>query len=233
MKKAFALAIADLRVTLRRGEALVLNLIVPMVVLIALAQGSGGITKAMPFSFLQAVLATSMVSLGITTGFDRRFRVLVRLGTTPLGRSGLILSKIMSMIIAQIFQLIVLGALGVALGWEVTPRWMLAIMFCWIGSCAFAGIALSIAGRVRAEANLGLQNLLYLFMMGVGGIALASDIPRGVEVMSYMVPSGSLHALLRWCAGLEAFPVMALVVLSIQAVVFPIIASRSFSFDES
>ena len=60
MKKIYALAISDVKITARRGEALILNLFVPIVVLIALANTSTGITRAMPFSYLQAVLAASL-----------------------------------------------------------------------------------------------------------------------------------------------------------------------------
>ena len=40
-----------------------------------------------------AVMSTAMVSLGIATGFERRYGVLKRLGSTPLGRSGLLSAK--------------------------------------------------------------------------------------------------------------------------------------------
>jgi ABC-2 type transport system permease protein len=234
MRKVWALAFADLRVSARRGEALVLNLIVPVIVLVALSQSGSGVERAIPFAYVQAVLATSMVSLGITTGFDRRFRVLVRLGTTPLGRRGLVTSKIVSVIISQLFQLFVLSIVGLILGWEPTPLWLLALPLCWIASAAFAGIALMVAGRVRAEANLGLQNLLYLIMMGVAGIGFAgTNAPDSLRIFSYFVPSGSLHSLLRWANGIGEFSILALVILVAQGIIFPILASRKFSFDES
>ena len=40
-----------------------------------------------------AVMAAAMVSLGIATGFERRYGVLKRLGSTPLSRGGLLAAK--------------------------------------------------------------------------------------------------------------------------------------------
>ena len=234
MKKIYALAISDVKITARRGEALILNLFVPIVVLIALANTSTGITRAMPFSYLQAVLATSLVSLGITTGFDRIFRVLVRLGTTPFGRRGLVCSKILSLIILQFFQLAILSLVGLSLGWSPDPKWILAIPLCWLASCSFAGIALLIAGNVKAEANLGLQNLLFIILMGVGGIGFADsgELPDSLRNIVHIFPSGALHSLLRYLAGIESFSPLALISLVFFSVTLPLLAARKFSFDE-
>ncbi len=234
MKSILALAVSDLKITFRRGEALILNLLVPIAVLVALANTSTGITRAMPFVYLQAVLATSMVSLGITTGFDRRFRVLVRLGTTPLGRRGLIYSKIVSLIVLQAIQLLILSLVGVFLGWQPDPKWLLAIPLCWFASCAFAGIALLIAGNVKAEANLGLQNLLYLFMIGIGSIGFAdnSRVPDSVHTIVTIFPSGALHSLLRYLGGIGNFSPVALISIILCSLALPLIAAKKFSFDE-
>lgn len=234
MKKILALALVDVKITARRSEALILNLVVPIVVLFALAKTSTGIEKAIPFAYLQAVLATSMVSLGITTGFDRRFRVLVRLGTTPLGRKGLVYSKIISLIVLQTFQLLILSAVGLSLGWSPSINWLLAFPLCWVASCAFAGIALLIAGRVKAEANLGLQNLMYLIMMGIGSIGFTSTVslPNSLEDVFHIIPSGALHSILRSLAGIEKVSTLAVFSLIVQAIVLPLLAARKFSFDE-
>ncbi|MFN8015045.1 MAG: ABC transporter permease [Acidimicrobiia bacterium] len=234
MNKSLALAVADTKITLRRSEALILNLVIPIVVLIAISKSSTGIEKALPFSYLQAVLATSMVSLGITTGFDRRFRVLVRLGTTPLGRKGLVLSKIFSLIFIQTFQLLIISIVALFLGWSPEPQWIFALPVCWIASCAFAGIALLIAGRVRAEANLGIQNLMYIIMLGIGSIGFSSGqaLPGTLRDIVHIVPSGALHSILRSLAGLESFSPLALISLLLEAVLLPLIAARKFSFDE-
>lgn len=234
MKKILALASTDVKISIRRGEALLLNLVVPIVVLIALSKTTTGVDKAIPFSYLQAVLATSMVSLGITTGFDRRFRVLVRLGTTPLGRQGLVYSKIVSLIILQAFQLVVLSAVGIALGWRPEISWLLAFPLCWISSCSFAGIALLIAGNVRAEANLGLQNLLYIIMLGVASLGFGDTdaLPPTLRDIYHIVPSGALHSTLRALAGIEGYSTLAITSLVIQAIALPLLAAKKFSFDE-
>lgn len=234
MKMIFALAAADIKITMRRSEALILNLVIPVAVLIALSKTNVDFDKLIPFTYVQAVLSVSMVSLGITTGFDRRFRVLVRLGTTPLGRKGLVFSKIVSMIFVETIQLIVLSAIALFLGWHPSPSWLLAFPLCWIASCAFAGIALLIAGSVKAEANLGLQNLAYIVLIGLAAIGLggAASLPPTVRDIVHIVPSGALNSLLRTLAGSEQLSTLALVALIIQAIALPLLAARKFSFDE-
>jgi ABC-2 type transport system permease protein len=213
---------------------LILNIIVPVVVLIALSKTSTGIEAAMPFAYLQAVLATSLVSLGITTGFDRRFGVLVRLGTTPLGRKGLVFSKILSLVVLQFLQLVVLSAVGLALGWEPKISWLLAFPICWIASFSFAGIALSVAGRIKAEANLGLQNLIYLVMMGFAALAFGSgnSLPSSIKDLVAVFPSSALHKILRSLSGLEDLSYLSVFSILILAVVLPLFAARKFRFDE-
>lgn len=234
MNKITALALADLKITLRRSEALLLNIVVPIAVLIALSKTSTGIQAAMPFSFMQAVLGTSMVSLGITTGFDRRFGVLVRLGTTPLGRRGLVFSKILSLIALQLIQLVVLSAVGLVLGFEPTAKWLLAFPVCWIASFSFAGIALSVAGRVKAEANLGLQNLMYFIMVGFGALSFGSGdkLPQSMNDFIKVFPSSALHNLLRSLVGLGDLSYVSLSSIVILAVALPLFAARKFRFDE-
>src|SRR5439155_17545524 len=66
-----------------------------------------------------AVMAAAMVSLGIATGFERRYGVLKRLGTTPLSRGGLLVAKTATVLVLEILQILLVVVVGVAIGWHV------------------------------------------------------------------------------------------------------------------
>ena len=92
---------AEVTQVLRNGEQLLLTLGIPVLLLVffslvdVLPTGT-----AEPIDFLApgvmalAVMSTAMVSLGIATGFERTYKVLKRLGATPLGRKRLVGAKI-------------------------------------------------------------------------------------------------------------------------------------------
>ena len=128
-----------------------------------------------------ATMSTAMVSLGIGTGFERSYHVLKRLGATPLGRPRLIGAKIGSVIAVQIVQFAVLIPIAFALGWNpLSPNWALAIAGVVVGTMAFAGIGLSLAGRLPGEINLAAQNGLYLVLLLLGGMVIPfAKLPPG------------------------------------------------------
>ena len=64
------------------------------------------------------MMSTAMVSLGIGTGFERSYKVLKRLGATPLGRGRWLAAKIASVTVVEVVQLVVLVLVAFALGWR-------------------------------------------------------------------------------------------------------------------
>ncbi|NDB04278.1 MAG: ATP-binding cassette domain-containing protein, partial [Acidimicrobiia bacterium] len=79
---------------LRNGEQLLLTLIIPVLLLVFFSTvdvlPTGDVREAIDFLtpgvLALAVMSSAMVSLGIATGFERGYKVLKRLGATPLGR---------------------------------------------------------------------------------------------------------------------------------------------------
>ena len=100
---------AEVFMTLRRGETLLLTLGIPVVFLLFFSKVSVVSTPtATPANFFVpgilalAVMSTSMVSLGIATGFERGYGVLKRLGATPLGRPRLLGAKILTIVAVEL-----------------------------------------------------------------------------------------------------------------------------------
>jgi len=191
---------------IRNGEQLLLLVVIPVVLLVFFSQTdflpTGNENKMdflLPGILSLAVISTAMVSLGIATGFERSYGVLKRLGTTPLGTRRLIAAKISAICIIEIAQLVILTVVGLLLGWNPSQINLAQVLiFLILGTGCFAGIGLTLAGRLRAEVNLAAQNGLYLVFLLLGGIFVKSDkLPTTISQISKYLPSSLLSGLLR------------------------------------
>ena len=232
---------AELQATMRNGEQLLLTLGIPVMLLVffSLVDILPTGTKD-PIDFLApgvlalAVMSAAMVSLGIGTGFERSYKVLKRLGTTPLGRGRLIVAKILSVVIVELVQFAVLIPIAYALGWRpASPQWLGALAGVVVGTMAFAGIGLCLAGRLRGEINLAAQNGLYLVLLLLGGMVIPfSKLPGGLSSVAKALPSGALSEVLRESLTQSAGPSStAWLILAGWAVLAPAAATRLFRWE--
>ncbi len=233
---------AELLLTLRRGENLLVTLVIPLGVLVFFAKLDAAIPTRYdePVDFLVpgvmalAVMSSAMVSLAIATGFERRYGVLKRLGATPLGRQGLIVAKTATVLVVQVLQVALIVVVGVALGWSVGFAVIPAVAIALVGSIAFAGIAMALAGSLRAEATLAIANGLFLVLLFLGGMAYPIDkLPAVLESLANILPAAALSECLRGVlVDGYGFPIGNFVVLVVWAIGAPTIAARSFRWEE-
>lgn len=229
---------AELLLLARNGEQLLLTLVIPVLLLAFF--GSVDVLPSAdmkPIQFLTpgilaiAIMSSSMVSLGIATGFERSYLVLKRLGATPLTRNELVIAKILSVFVVQIIQTIILLALGLALGWNSSgSKWPLAVVVVLFGTSAFAGIGLFLAGQLRAEINLAAQNGLYIVLLLLGGMVIPRDsLPGFLSSAVRYLPSTALADLLRSTLnGDHTGLVVPCAVLAGWGIVAPALAARRF-----
>jgi ABC-2 type transport system permease protein len=175
-----------------------------------------------------------MVSLGIATGFERSYGVLKRLGTTPLGTRRLVLAKVVATCIVESAQLALLVVVGIALGWRpVDTNWLAATAAVVLGTTCFAGIGLTLAGRLRAEVNLAAQNGLYLVLLLLGGIIVPNDeLPKVVRSLAEWLPSNALSELLRSAFNGYEIVVRSIVVLLVWSVATCALATIYFKWSD-
>jgi ABC-2 type transport system permease protein len=235
-----AQARVEFLMTLRRGENVVVTLVIPLGVLLFFGKVDKITNIADPVAFLVpgvlalAVMAAAMVSLGIATGFERRYGVLKRLGSTPLSRGGLLTAKTTTILAIEIVQAVLIIVTGAALGWSVPGGVVAAIGLLLIGTIAFAGIGLLMAGTLRAEATLGLANGLFLVLLFLGGMAYPLDrLPGGLQAFAKLLPAAALSETLRsvLTPGLH-FATGEFVVLVVWAIAAPLAAARWFQWEE-
>ena len=231
----------ELAMTLRRGESLLVTLAIPIGILVFFGKVNplSSITGD-PIDFLVpgvlslAVMASAMVSLGIATGFERRYGVLKRLGSTPLSRGGLLAAKTLNVLAIEVLQVVSIVATGVALGWKLESTIIPAIGVLLLGTIAFAGIGMLMAGTLRAEANLALANAAFLVLMFLGGMAYPlAKLPNTVESVARLLPAAALAECVRAVLGHHSVPVGNFIVLVVWAIGAPLAAARWFTWEEA
>ncbi len=241
--KALALTLNELRLAMRRGENLLITFIIPAGVLLVFSAFdlTGGATagkpvdRMLPGSMSLAIIASAMVSLAIATGFERSYGVIKRLGGSPAGTSALVASKTAAVIVIEAVQVLLLVAIAIALGWSAGPTASLALTIAGLllGTVAFAGLGLLMAGTLRAEATLALANLLFLVSLVVGGVIMPLDrLPSTVAAASSVLPPAALTKVLTiGLGGATGDATEALVVLAVWAVLLASLAARKFRWD--
>lgn len=172
---------------LKNGEQLMLNIAFPVMALFAMRytsfldsygqdMGSTRINVAVPGILALCVISTALSGQGIATGFDRRYGVLRFLSTTPLGRHGLMLGKILAVLAMLAIQLVLVSIVGFGLGWRPDIFQMYrSLSTLLLGAAAFTALGLLIAGTVRAEATLAIVNIAWVILAGAGGVLIPTD----------------------------------------------------------
>jgi ABC-2 type transport system permease protein len=210
-RSTLAMTAMDLRLTARRGENLLVMIVIPAAVLVFFATFSVVDTPPARIDFLLggaialAIVATGLVNLGIATAYERHYGVLKRLGGSPLPRSGLLVAKLLSVLVVEVAQVFLLVAIAlVALNWQLPLSFsppLLALALT-LGTVVFAGLGLALAGTLRAETVLALANLLFLGFLAVSGIVVSLDqLPDWLAAGSRLLPATALAELVRIALG--------------------------------
>ncbi len=232
----------ELLLTARRGENILITLIVPVMLLvfftslniIPTSKGQNAVDFLLPGILALAIIAAGMVNLGIATAYERYYGVLKRLGSSPLSRSGLIIAKVISILILEIVQVALL--IGVAIlfyHWQPAGSLPLALLAIALGTVTFAALGLAMAGALRAELTLAGANALYLLFLLIGGGILPLDhLPAPLAALSQFLPPAALtQALQATMNNNQPFPTGALLTLAIWALLILLTAVRTFKWE--
>ena len=197
-------AATEAKLLVRNGEQLLLALLIPIGILVlgrTLGGTFGDVAVLAPSVLALALWSSTFTSLAIATGFERRYGVLERLAATPLGKAGLLTGKALSVAAIALAQIVVLGLFAAALGWR--PQWtfasfLVALVAAVLAAGCFGGLALLLAGRLRAEATLALANIVYVVGLAAGGLVLpVARYPAAVQPVLALLPTAALGESLR------------------------------------
>jgi ABC-2 type transport system permease protein len=201
-----AQAAMESRLMLRNGEQLLLAVVIPVIVLVGGVSGADHIgihfthrpvDVFTPGVLALAVMSTAFTSLAIATGFERRYGVIKRLGSSPLPRSGLLLGKVGALLLVEVLQVAVISVVALVLGWHPHDGVIGAVLAVVIGTAAFAALGLFLAGVLRAEATLAAANLVYLLLLAGGAVVLPSSSYGAFGHVTEWLPSGALGDAMR------------------------------------
>jgi ABC-2 type transport system permease protein len=234
-----AQASLELRLMLRNGEQLLLTVIIPTVLLILFASApiadlpKPRIDFLVPGVLALAVMSTAFTGQAIGTGFERRYGVLRRLGTTPLPRWALLAAKTISVLCVELLQVTLLCLVGLAYGWSPHGDAAAVVGLLLLGTVAFSALGLLMAGTLRAEATLAAANLVYLVLLVLGGVAFPlTDFSSGLRHVLELLPIAALTDGLRVVlrSGGNA-PTHDWVTLAVWAIIGAAAAARWFRWD--
>lgn len=200
-----AQAALETRLLLRNGEQLLLVIIIPTLLLTLFSTvdvvdtGDGeAVDFLAPGVLALAVLSTAFTGQAIATGFERRYGVLKRLGASPLPRWGLMTAKTCAVLVTEVLQIALLTAVALALGWSPHGNPATVALLLVLGTAAFSGLGLLMAGTLRAEATLAAANLVFLLLLFGGGVIVPlSNFPDGVQTALHCLPIAALSDGLR------------------------------------
>ncbi|NML49772.1 ABC transporter permease [Streptomyces sp. R302] len=167
----------ETRMLLRNGEQLLLTVIIPSLLLALFSTvdvvdtGDGkAVDFLAPGILALAVMSTAFTGQAIATGFERRYGVLKRLGASPLPRWALMTAKTLAVLVTEVLQVALLTAIAFGLGWSPHGNPLAVLLLLVLGTAAFSGLGLLMAGTLKAEATLAAANLVFLLLLVGGGV---------------------------------------------------------------
>ena len=231
----------ELKLLLRNGEQLLLTMFIPITLLIGLTLlplGDFGDDRAevfVPAIMALAVISTAFTGQAIAVAFDRRYGALKRLGATALPVWGIIAGKALAVVSVVFLQAMLLGGIGLSLGWRPNPTGLLlggAIIA--LGTAAFVAMGLLLGGTLRAEVVLAVANLLWFVFAGLGALTLETSlVPEALSWVARLTPSGALTEALSQAvsrSGTVSIDWFGIAVLAIWGAMSALAALRWFTF---
>ncbi|GAB2775122.1 ABC transporter permease [Streptomyces chlorus] len=200
-----AQAALETKMLLRNGEQLLLTVVIPTLLLVLFSTvdivdtGTGeAVDFLTPGVLALAVMSTAFTGQAIATGFERRYGVLKRLASSPLPRWALMTAKTLSVLVTEVLQIALLTVIAFALGWSPQGNPFAVFVLLVLGTAAFSGLGLLMAGTLKAEATLAAANLVFLLLLVGGGVVVPLDnFPDGAQSVLGLLPISALSEGLR------------------------------------
>ncbi|WP_030403768.1 MULTISPECIES: ABC transporter permease [unclassified Streptomyces] len=200
-----AQAALETKMLLRNGEQLLLTVIIPTLLLVLFSSvdiidtGAGeAVDFLAPGVLALAVMSTAFTGQAIATGFERRYGVLKRLASSPLPRWALMTAKTASVLVTEVLQIVLLTVIALALGWSPHGNPAAVLLLLVLGTAAFSGLGLLMAGTLKAEATLAAANLVFLLLLVGGGVIVPLDrFPDAAQSVLGLLPISALSDGLR------------------------------------
>lgn len=142
-------------------------------------------------------------------------------------------AKTASVLVTEILQVILLTVIAFALGWSPHGNPFAVLLLLILGTAAFSGLGLLMAGTLKAEATLAAANLVFLLLLVGGGVIVPLDqFSQNTQDVLRLLPitalSDGLRDVLQHGAGV---PWGDLGILAVWAVAALALAGRFFRWE--
>ncbi len=236
-QRVAALVRADLRSAIRDGEQLLLTFGIPLVLLVffstidLLPTGNREpVDYLAPGILALALLSIAFVRLAIGLGFDRSFGAIKRFAVTPLRVGEFLAAKVAVTIVLFAVQMMLLAAVGLALGWQPSLNWLLAVAVG-LGVLAFIGLGFVVASLAEGLKALAVANALYIALLLLSGLLFElGRLPSWLQPVVKLLPSTAVAELFRETLAGASGPSWAWLTLGAWAVAAPLAALRLFKY---
>ncbi len=104
------------------------------------------------------------------------------------------LAKLAFVAITQTFQWAILIGVSLLMGWSPPGGgWLVAIAAALVGTAAFGGIGLLMAGTLPGVLTLALANGIYIVFLLIGGIIVPiEELPSALAAISKLFPAAAM-----------------------------------------
>jgi len=229
----------ELTLNFKNGEQLLLVVVIPVAIFLAatttnfLPSLAESPANALATVLAVSVLASAFTSVAISTAFERRSGALLYMSTTPLGKSDVVLAKVIATLFTVLLSCgaVVLAALvtsfSTVTGLALMLPAVLVIVVC--GAVAGASWALTLASTLRAEGVLALANAIFVVAILFGGVLIPLDqLPQAwASVAQFLLP-GALTTALTSVLASNSIDFFASAVVLVWAIAGTLMASRFF-----
>lgn len=182
---------------LRHGEQILLNLLIPATILIGatvvpVLGDQTSLDQIVTMVFSIAAASAGFTGQAISLAFDRRYGALKRTGASGVPAWTIIAGKVLGVLATVLVQIIVLGAIALALGWRISPGGAVLGFFTLLaGVTAFTALGLLLGGTQSSEVVLASANFIWLVLLAVLGWVVYAE-KLGTPGIWDLVPSVAL-----------------------------------------
>lgn len=225
----------ELRVAARDGEQLLLTAGLPILLLVlfglvdVLPTGDmDALDFLVPGILTIALLSSGFVRLAIALGFDRSFGAIERYAVSPVRVSDFLGSRAAVAALVGSVQVLILFAIGFALGWRPTVHMLLPVVVLLAMVCFF-GLGLTLGSVTQGLRTLALANTLYVVLLLFSGLVFdLAELPDALAGLARLLPTSATADLLRSTTTGEAGETGAWLVLAMWSAIGPVAALRWF-----
>ena len=227
----------ELTLALRNAEQVLLTLVIPLGLLLVLTEvpfvaiSGRRVDFFVPGVLALAVMSSAFTGQAIATGFERQYGVLKRLGATPLPRGVLLGAKTLGVLAVELLQLVLIAAVGLALGWRPHGSVLGLLALVALGTAAFSGLGLLLGGTLRGLTTLAAANLVWFVLLLLGGIVFPLSQFGDAADLLRLLPTAALSDGLRQLLQHGHLVVRDLGTLAGWAVASFVTASRAFRWE--